>query len=40
MRRRIVIVPGTLAFGTNPSAGSGLQPDETVVFVIDLVKAA
>lgn len=37
--RRIVIVPGSLAFGPTPPAGSGLQPDETVVFVIDLVKA-
>lgn len=36
--RRIVIVPGSLAFGATPPAGSGLQPDETVVFVIDLVK--
>ena len=35
--RRIVIVPGPLAFGAQPPAGSGLQPNETVVFVIDLV---
>lgn len=37
--RRIVIVPGSLAFGATPPAGSGLQPNETVVFVIDLVRA-
>ncbi len=37
--RRIVIVPGSLAFGATPPAGSGLQPNEAVVFVIDLVKA-
>ena len=35
--RRLVIVPGSLAFAGKPPAGSGLAANETVVFVIDLV---
>jgi peptidylprolyl isomerase len=35
--RRLVIVPGPLAFAGKPPAGSGLAANETVVFVIDLV---
>jgi peptidylprolyl isomerase len=35
--RRLVIVPGPLAFGANPPQGSGVGPDETLVFVIDLL---
>jgi peptidylprolyl isomerase len=37
--RRLVIVPGPLAFGGSPPSGSGLAANETVVFVIDLVSA-
>ena len=36
--RRIVIVPGALAFGATPPPNTGLRPDETVVFVIDLLQ--
>ena len=35
--RRIVVVPGPLAYGANPPSWSGLGPNETLVFVIDLV---
>jgi len=35
--RRIVIVPGALAFGVNPPASFGLRPNEDLVYVIDLV---
>lgn len=35
--RRVVIVPGPLAYGAAPPGWSGLGPNETLVFVIDLV---
>jgi peptidylprolyl isomerase len=35
--RRIVIVPGPLAYGSTPPPSLGLGPNETLVFVIDLV---
>jgi peptidylprolyl isomerase len=38
--RRVLTIPGSLAYGPegNPSAGPvGIQPDETLVFVVDLV---
>jgi peptidylprolyl isomerase len=35
--RRELIIPGALAYGTSPPQGSGIQPNETLVFVIDLV---
>ncbi len=35
--RRLVVVPGALAFGVNPPASTGLGANETLVFVIDLV---
>lgn len=35
--RRLVIVPGSLAYGATPPASTGLGPNETLVFVIDLV---
>lgn len=34
---RVIVVPGELAYGNNPPAGSGLAPNETVIFVVDLV---
>ena len=34
--RRLVIVPGPLAYGATPPSWSGLGPNETLVFVIDL----
>jgi len=35
--RRELIIPGDQAYGPNPRAGSGILPDETLVFVVDLV---
>lgn len=35
--RRIVILPGPLAYGANPPTVLGLKPNEPLVFVIDLV---
>ena len=35
--RRVVILPGPLAYGANPPAVLGLKPNEPLVFVIDLV---
>jgi peptidylprolyl isomerase len=38
--RRLLIIPGSLAYGPNPPGGSGIQPDETLAFVIDLEKVS
>lgn len=38
--RRLLLIPGSLAYGANPPAGSGIQPDETLAFVIDLKKVS
>lgn len=35
--RRLLVIPGALAYGMNPPPGSGIQPDETLVFVVDIV---
>ncbi len=35
--RRQLIIPGDLAYGSNPQPGSGILPDETLVFVVDLI---
>jgi FKBP-type peptidyl-prolyl cis-trans isomerase len=37
--RRIVLVPGSLAFGDNPPASLGLKPNESLVYVIDMVSS-
>lgn len=34
--RRLLVIPGELAYGPNPP-GAGIGPNETLVFVIDLV---
>ena len=36
--RRLLVIPGDLAYGASPPPGSGILPDETLVFVVDLVK--
>ena len=36
--RRELVIPGALAYGDQPPEGSGIEPDETLVFVIDLVR--
>lgn len=38
--RRLLVIPGALAYGANPPGGSGIQPDETLAFVIDLKKVS
>jgi FKBP-type peptidyl-prolyl cis-trans isomerase len=35
--RRLLVIPGDLAYGPTPPDGSGIQPDETLVFVVDLI---
>lgn len=37
--RRLLVIPGSLAYGANPPQGSGIAPDETLAFVIDLTAA-
>lgn len=36
--RRELIIPGAQAYSDQPPEGSGIEPDETLVFVIDLVR--
>lgn len=36
--RRELVIPGNLAYGNNPPSGSGITSDETLVFVVDLLK--
>jgi peptidylprolyl isomerase len=33
---RLLVIPGALAYGANPPGGSGIQPDETLIFVVAL----
>ena len=35
--RRVLVIPGELAYGATPPAGSGIEPNETLIFVVDLV---
>jgi len=35
--RRVLVIPGELAYGANPPPGSNIQPNETLVFVLDIV---
>jgi peptidylprolyl isomerase len=35
--RRTLVIPGDLAYGEDPREGSGIEPNETLVFTIDLV---
>lgn len=35
--RRLLVIPAELAYGTTPPAGSGIEPNETLIFVVDLV---
>ena len=35
--RRLLVIPGDLAYGPTPPGGSGIQPNETLIFVVDLV---
>lgn len=38
--RREIVIPGDLAYGPNPDPSSGIPPNATLVFVVDLVKIA
>ncbi len=33
---RLLVIPGALGYGPTPPGGSGIEPDETLVFVITL----
>ena len=35
--RRTLVIPSSLGYGENPPPGSGIEPGETLIFVIDLV---
>lgn len=35
--RRLLVIPGALAYGANPPADSGIAANETLIFVVDLV---
>lgn len=35
--RRLLIIPGDLAYGPNPPSGSGIAPNESLVFVVELI---
>lgn len=35
--RRLLVIPGDLAYGATPPGGSGIQANETLIFVVDLV---
>lgn len=35
--RRLLVIPGNLAYGATPPDGSGIQPNETLIFIVDLV---
>jgi peptidylprolyl isomerase len=37
--RRLLVIPGAQAYGANPPAGSGIAPNEPLVFVVDLVSS-
>lgn len=35
--RRLLVIPGDLAYGSNPRPGSGIEKDEVLVFVVDIL---
>ncbi len=35
--RRLLVIPGDLAYGATPPAGSGIKANESLIFVVDLV---
>ena len=37
--RRLLVIPGDQAYGANPPSGSGISPNETLVFVVDIVSS-
>ena len=37
--RRVLVIPGDQAYGPNPPPGSGIGPNETLVFVVDMLSS-
>lgn len=37
--RRLLVIPGSMAYGSNPPQGSGIASDEALVFVVDVVSS-
>ncbi len=35
--RRVLVIPGDMAYGDAPPGGSGIAPNEPLIFVVDLV---
>ena len=35
--RRLLVIPAELGYGNKPPPGSGIEPGETLIFVVDLV---
>ncbi len=35
--RRTLVIPGDMAYGSNPPPGAGIAPNETLLFTVDLV---
>lgn len=35
--RRLLVIPGALAYGATPPIGSGIEPNEDLIFVVDLI---
>ena len=35
---RLLLIPGSLAYGPNPPEGSGIGPDETLLFIVQLTE--
>jgi len=33
---RLLVIPGALAYGANPPQGSGIGPNETLIFIVEL----
>ena len=38
--RRLLVIPAAQAYGANPPSGSGIQPNEPLVFVVDIVSVS
>jgi peptidylprolyl isomerase len=36
--RRVLVIPGNKAYGPTPPPGSGIEPNETLIFLVDLIK--
>ncbi|MSO26766.1 MAG: FKBP-type peptidyl-prolyl cis-trans isomerase [Candidatus Nanopelagicales bacterium] len=33
---RLLLIPGSLAYGASPPQGAGIEPDETLIFVVQI----